>query len=151
MALFPSNGGELKPGRILSQIQTPNGYLKVGLYKHGGNKSVQKSVHSIVLESFKGPRTGKQVCRHLDGIRTHNTPKNLEWGTGKQNAQDSKGHGTFVIGEKNGFSVLTKDDVVKIRNMREEGETLKSIGLKFNTHLSNVSLICRGKAWNHVT
>jgi HNH endonuclease/NUMOD4 motif len=154
MALFSGNHGQFKPGRILKQTPAPNRYLVVGLYvpeSVSGKASCRhRTVHSIVLEAFKGPRPKGAVSRHLDGVRTNNTPENLEWGTSKENAQDAKRHGTFVDGERNGYAKLTDSNVLQIRSRRDAGESCQSIANDFNIHWSNVWLIGRRRTWRHV-
>jgi hypothetical protein len=148
-ALFSANHGGFKVGRIIKPILTSKGYVKVGLYD-SSVKCRQKNVHCIVLEAFKGPRPPNLVVRHLDGSRTNNTITNLEWGTSAQNAQDAKNHGTFVVGEKNGQSKLTSDEVLKIRSMRDEGIACSTIAKIFNVDWSNVWLIGKRKSWKHL-
>ncbi len=148
-ALFYANHGQHKPGRIITALTASNGYLKVGLYDVNV-KCRQRSIHSLVLEAFVGPRPNGYVVRHMDRIRSHNTPDNLKWGTSEQNAQDALGHGTFVIGEKNGQSKLVAGDVLKIRAMRDSGIACKTIAEMFNVDWSNVWLIGKRKSWKHL-
>lgn len=145
--IIEGNHGQYKAGRIVKSSPHQNHYLFVTLY---GPPHKRRSIHSLVLEAFKCPRPNGCVARHLDGVRTHNTPDNLEWGTSAQNAQDSKDHGTFVIGEKNGTAILDEHAVLRMRQLRQEGLTLKQLGEIFNTHLSNVSLVVRKRTWSHV-
>jgi len=42
-------------------------------------------VHQLVCEAFNGPRKEGQICMHLDENYRNNTPKNLAWGTQKEN------------------------------------------------------------------
>jgi hypothetical protein len=148
-ALFSACNGQWKPGRLLKPQVYIWGYLMVTLYK-ANRTPKDRSIHSLVLEAFKGARPAGQVCRHLNGVRTHNHIENLEWGTYSDNASDAKLHGTFVIGEKNGFSKLNESEVRSIRRLRLKGWTLKSLGRKFNTHFSNVMLIVKRRTWAHV-
>lgn len=151
-ALFYGNHGQFKPGRILKPNAHQNEYLFVGLYLPGtSQKAKARSVHSLVLEAFHSPRPPRMVTRHLDGIRTHNNFKNLKWGTKKENYADSRAHKTNCQGERNGYSVLTEENVKAIKALRASGQTLKVIGSIFKTHWSNVWLICKGETWKHLT
>ena len=144
--IVEGNHGQYPAGRIIKSHPHQNHYLGVMLY--GPNR--MRSVHSLVLEAFKGPRPTGYVSRHLDGVRTHNTSDNLAWGTSAQNAQDAREHGTFVIGSKNGRSIIDESDVKSIRDLKNRGLTYKEIGDRFGTHFSNVWLIVKKRTWTHV-
>lgn len=73
-------------GRILTARTGSNGYLFVELWKR--NKRKQRTVHSLVLEAFIGPRPEGYVCCHYDDVRTNNYVGNLRWGTPSDNAFD---------------------------------------------------------------
>ena len=48
-------------------------------------------VSRLVCEAFNGPPSdGKNVCLHLDEDAKNNTPKNLKWGTQKENLNGPK-------------------------------------------------------------
>lgn len=158
-ALYAGNHGAFKPGRIVKPGRHSNGYVFVTLYRptippepgrgtlHPGT---HRSVHSLVLEAFKCPRPPGKVTRHKDGNRTNNTPGNLRWGTPKQNYDDSRKHQTNCEGERNGFAILTNEQVVQMRKVRAEtGMTYHALGEMFNTHWSNAYLIVKGKTWKN--
>jgi hypothetical protein len=54
--------------------------------------------------------------------------------------------GRTASGENSGLSRLSDVDVETIRIMRRNGNTQALISRVFNTHQSNISLICRGKS-----
>lgn len=68
---------KLKPGK------TSRGYLSVALRKN--NKSVHKTVHSLVAETFIPNPENKKEINHKNGIKTDNRVENLEWITHKEN------------------------------------------------------------------
>lgn len=69
-----------------------HGYLLVYLYKFG--KGTTRSVHSLVLETFKGPAPkGYQGC-HWNGDRADARLENLRWATPSENEYDKQRHGT---------------------------------------------------------
>ncbi len=63
-----------------------NGYDVVSLNRPG--EQTLRTVHSIVLEAFSGPRPEGYEARHLDSNRANNSYHNLEWGTPERNARD---------------------------------------------------------------
>lgn len=73
-----------------ANVQT--GYKMVSLWKDGVEK--QRTVHSVVIEAFEGPRPeGAQVC-HNDGTRDNNALENLRYDTPSGNVKDRRLHGT---------------------------------------------------------
>lgn len=54
-------------------------------------------------------------------------------------------------GERAGNVKLTNDQVREMRRLRSEGASLRDLALMFNTNMSNISMICRGLKWKHVT
>lgn len=79
-------GRALKP-----HLSAKGGYHFVSLYR--GGKQFRRSVHSLVLAAYRGPRPTGLVSLHSDGNPTHNCLSNLDYGTYSQNAQDRLRHG----------------------------------------------------------
>lgn len=78
-----------RPGRPLVGVRRANGYLQVWL------RGVHRTMHSLVMEAFVGPRPeGMQVC-HNDGNRENNRLSNLRYDTPSANAADRYLHGTM--------------------------------------------------------
>ena len=73
--------------QLLQPVFTHRGrYLSVSLFQNG--KQTKRTIHSLVLEAFIGPRPdGLEIC-HNDGIRTDNMLANLRYDTPSANAQD---------------------------------------------------------------
>ena len=82
----------LMRGRVLKQAIRPDGYRVVAFSRE--NVRVNRLVHQIVCETFHGrrPKTMNHT-RHLNGDRGDNSPENLAWGTGSENAIDTIAHG----------------------------------------------------------
>ncbi|MGV8972266.1 MAG: HNH endonuclease [Rhodoglobus sp.] len=81
-----SHGGALK-----AYLGT-NGYLNVDLYLNGSRQI--RTVHSLIAETFLGPRPDGHLVRHLNGNALDNRIENLQYGTPSENAYDSVAHGT---------------------------------------------------------
>lgn len=79
------------PGKELKLSVNKGGYHVARLCKDG--KLTSRTVHSLVLEAFVGPRPEGAVARHLDGDRLNNSPDNLAWGTISENQYDTVLHG----------------------------------------------------------
>lgn len=140
--------GHYKPGKVFNLPLSKNGYLMIGLWRN--RKRNPRTVHSLVLESFFGPRPMGFVCRHLDGNKTNNSIGNLAWGTYEENSEDRKGHGTANAGIRHGMSKLTDEIVLRIREMAGCGTTNRLIAQMFNLTPSNVGYIVKRKTWTRI-
>ena len=79
-------------GKILSTPLSRDGYPAVNLHAQGRLK--KRYVHSLIAETFIGPRPeGTEVC-HNDGNPTNNHVDNLRYGTRSENMLDRVRHGT---------------------------------------------------------
>lgn len=83
-----SASGNRLQGRMLKRVPTPKGYEIVTLTKNGCQKV--RSVHTLVLEAFVGPRPSGHVACHYDDVPTNNRVDNLRWGTYEDNAADRR-------------------------------------------------------------
>lgn len=81
-----------RPGRVLVQSPTSNGYLGVQLSGNGRRRSMR--THWLVMLAFVGPRPDGWDTRHLNGIKTDNRLANLRYGTKSENEFDKVTHGT---------------------------------------------------------
>ena len=77
--------------RLKTQI-APNGYKILKLRKN--SKQYTMGVHRLVAEAFILNSDNKPQVNHIDGNKTNNMVNNLEWATGKENAQ----HSFYVLG-----------------------------------------------------
>ena len=74
--------------RILKQIKLNDRYRVVNLAKEG--KSSLRTVHSLVMESFVGPRPQGLLIAHWDDKGDNNRLSNLRYATPKENQADAK-------------------------------------------------------------
>ena len=109
-------------------------------------------IHVLVLEAFRGKRPEGLVGRHLDDCSINNYLENLEWGTQKQNSQDSIRNGTRADcgGENNGRAILNEELVREIRDRARNGEGKSKMAREFGL---SPGAICRGvnrQSWGHI-
>lgn len=140
--LFQANARELK------QTPSPSGYPMVTLFSDG--KRMQRTVHSLVLECFVGPRPeGMDAC-HYDGTRDNNRLDNLRWDTREGNLQDMVRHGTVLRGERSPGSILTNDDVREIRKLSAIGAGYSELADMFGVSSTTIGSVVRRKTWKHI-
>jgi hypothetical protein len=124
-------------------------YLILSLWNNG--VATNRSVHSLVLEAFVGPRpTPLHQVRHLNGIRIDNRLENLAWGTASENANDRKDHGTQVLGSRVGTNQLTEQDVINLRQEIVAGATLNRLAMRYNVNATTIYFAAVGINWPHV-
>lgn len=82
-----SNLGRIKSVKKLTtyknQRKQNNGYLIVDLWKN--NKGKTLTVHRLIANSFLVNNDNKLCVNHINGIKTDNNVKNLEWCTHSEN------------------------------------------------------------------
>jgi NUMOD4 motif. len=140
--------------RILCQ-RIHKGYQHVQIRKGiGRDTKVKVPVHQLVLSTFKSQKKSKGlVCRHLNGNPLDNRIENLEWGTVKDNFNDSIRHGTAVclrLGERHPHSKLKDNTVIKIKHLIDKGLSNRDIADMFSLKTYNINDIRTGKAWSHL-
>lgn len=95
------------------------------------------------------PPTPKHQAAHSCG-KGHEgcvNPKHLSWKTHTENMADRKVHGTENIGERNGKTKLTVEDVLAIRAAPPH---LKPLVEKYGMTKHSLSRIRTGKRWGHI-
>lgn len=116
-----------------------------------GKKKLKRSVHTLVLEAFVGPRPDGCVARHVvTNDATNNCLWNLQWGTSSENEADKVRHGTKIVGEAMHNAKVTAADVVEMRRLSSLGMTFVEIGRSYNISATQVSNIVSKKQWSHI-
>jgi len=111
-------------------------------------------VHRLVAAAFLGgPYFDSQmhIVRHLDGNPRNNSLSNLCYGTEKENSDDSKRHGSTLVGSENHQSKLNEEKVIKIRKIRHESKaTLHDLAVEFNVSEESIRRVLQRKTWGHL-
>lgn len=93
---------------------------------------------------------GLHVCHHCDNPPCVN-PEHLFLGTSKDNMQDAKMKGRTTLGEKNGRSKLTEEDVLEIIRLKiVDGMKSVDIAQSYGIGRTYVDIIVRGERWSHL-
>lgn len=119
-------------------------------YFHTVSYGVRKTMHRHIYEECFGEiPENLYVCHKCDNKSCIN-PEHLELGTHLKNVKDAVDRGRYRIGSRHPNSILTEDDVRKIRQLLLEGESNISIAEKFKINKDTISDIKRRKSWKHV-
>lgn len=119
---------------------------------HRSNPPREERAHRSSYSMFVGAIPDGMDVLHRCDRPACVRPDHLFLGTDKDNSDDkhAKGRNVVLVGERNGFSKLTEDDVRSIRRMRAERVPLKAVAAQFSVSTTNVKLIVSRRAWKHV-
>ena len=123
-------------------------------------------VHRISYKLYIGPiAQGIFVCHHCDNPSCCN-PKHLFLGTCKDNLQDAAKKGRMATGDRHGSrlyperyqrgithykAILTEEDVLEIRQLREEKHLLyRVLGNMFGVDFTTIYDIVKRRSWKHI-
>jgi hypothetical protein len=85
---FPMRNGENQirttPGRILNQLLTPSGYLRVQISVDGYKRKYY--THVLIAKTFLEHGQARTIINHKDSDKTNNKIENLEWSTNRENS-----------------------------------------------------------------
>ncbi len=149
--LHRNNCWALRKGKRLSPSLI-KGYPGIHLVKDGVNKTF--TIHRLIAITFiPNPKNLPQV-NHINGIKTDNRVKNLEWVTNSENIKHAYRTGLLSSEDKKGSkhfnSKLSESQVLDIRKMLSEGIKQSKIARQFRIDPSTISYIKTGRLWKHV-
>lgn len=108
--------------------------------------------HRFICEIVHGEApTAIHHASHLcgNGHKGCMNPRHLAWKTPSENEADKIIHGTKSVGQKQGRSKLTDDQILKIREMART-YTQDEIAHQFGVMQPIISRIIHRKNWSHV-
>jgi len=126
-------------------LDVATGYTNVQLRKN--NKPLTKRVHRFVAEAFVPNPDNKPVVNHKDGNKKNCKANNLEWMTYSENTLHSFKNGLQrkIFGNKNYITKIKDQDVLKIRELINQGKTNKEIAKIYGVNPSQISRIKTGQ------
>ncbi len=108
------------------------------------------TIHRLMAKAFLEFRDELYV-NHIDGDKSNNKVSNLEMISASDNIKHAFKLGLCnQSGERNGYSKLTKEDVIDIKLMLRKGMKNKDIATKYPVGKVNISQIKRGYTWKHI-
>ena len=150
------NGGTTytrrRAGRVLKLAKHSAGYLKCCVVTAEGRQS-QRTVHSLVLEAFLGPRPKGLWINHRNGIKTDNRLENLEYCSASDNQRHAVATGLapkppLRRGTDNDHICrLNEEQVRSIRRDYAEGRGIAGLAREYRVGDSTVRNIVRRNSW----
>ena len=136
--------------RLLSSIETYNGYFRVYLYDNLG-KGLYHLIHRILMIEFCYiPGFEEFQVNHLNGNKSQNYIWNLAWCTPSENIIHTYKTGlkTCKHGEDCSFSVITNEQARMVAQLITENKySQKEIASVTNVPIYIVSNIATGSTW----
>lgn len=141
-----------QPIVMAHHVHGVSGYATVSLIAPGRRKGLTRTVHSLVCETFHGPRPDGCVVRHFpDNDRLNCRADNLSWGSPTENQRDRIFHGTKMFGAHHPNATLIEGNVrVVLMLLSEKVDTGAGIGRAMGMNMPTVSRIKTGAAWSHL-
>ena len=109
-----------------------------------GDWKYQRYIHRLVLEAFRGPCPPGHETHHLDNDPSNNHLSNLVYLTHADHMARHAGS-TFE-----GSSHFSREVVLEIRRLRQQGWSLKRLADRFNRTIPTISNISRGLSYAHI-
>jgi hypothetical protein len=139
-------------GRLLKPRDDGHGYFALDLRAAGqGTKRFPVKVYRLVATAFLGAAPSPDHdANHINGIKTDCRSSNLEWATHAQNMAHAGELGLVRHGETCHLSKLTDEQVIRLRYLYQQGDTLTALATMFNITPPTVWSIVNGKTWKHL-
>lgn len=125
---------------------TRRGYLVVSLALDG--RRVTRTVHRLVIETFRGAPPDGHVCAHLNGNRADPRLANLRWVTPGENNAHMWIHGTMQAGGRCKTAKLSEAQVEEIRRAATEGAQWIALAAQFEVSERAIRRVVTGDYWS---
>jgi hypothetical protein len=99
---------------------------------HKNNIKGMRTVHSVILETFVGPRPDKMQGAHNDGNTLNNRLDNLRYATPVSNSADRLKHNTYTEGEHCSNAIIVDNAIREILLYKQEtGLSIRQVAKDF--------------------
>ena len=117
---------------ILKLYKDRDGYYTIALYKNKIKKTF--IVHRLVAKAFIENKDNKLTVNHINGIKTDNSLKNLEWATNIENIQHAwktglcknTGKNAIIAQEAHKIPIYSKKLDIKFKSLTEAATYIKT-------------------------
>jgi hypothetical protein len=147
-----------RKGKICKQSKSNLGYMTVGFTVNG--IKVNKYIHRLVAEAFITNMNNYPQVNHIDCDKTNNRMYNLEWCTNSQNHIHASKNGLNKLhlhrvaysGEENGRALLTKEQVLEIKQKYIPYKySAKKLAKEYNVSKSCITHILNNTSWKEIS
>lgn len=147
-----------RKGKICKQSKSNLGYMTVGFTVN--NVKINKYVHRLVAEAFINNIYNYPQVNHMDCDKSNNRIDNLEWCTNSQNHIHASKNGLNKLhlhrvaysGEENGRSLLTKEQVLEIKQKYVPYKySAKKLAKEYNVSESCITHILNNTSWKEIS
>jgi hypothetical protein len=141
-----------KPKKLKKYVSSTGANI-ICLRSNGKNQWV--AVAPLILTAFISPRPVGMWSLHGEHGRLDDRLTNLSWGTpSKNNHADKLRDGTLAVGEKNGLSKLSAEQVKQIRKLyrpsRWSNTNSYSLAKVYGVSHTTILRIIKGEHWHHL-
>lgn len=124
-------------------------------YRHVILNGKNVDVHRVIAKVFVPNPKGLEQVNHIDGCKTNNDVRNLEWCTRSENLKHAYAHGLEkrVSGEAHHSHKLTSESAKYIKEHavpRSKEFGFAALARKFGVDRTTVSAIYHGEAWKDI-
>ncbi|MGH1520548.1 NUMOD4 domain-containing protein [Chryseobacterium sp. JK1] len=130
-----------------------NGRFKVVLVSKRGVQKKEFCGRLTAIAFIREPEEN-EVLLYENNNRLLDISDNLKWISKKESIASARSNGsysnTFNKGINNGMAVLTKDEVLKIREMRRSGKTCREIKDAFNVSIRSIEKVVYKETWKNI-
>ena len=154
----PNGVSYMRKGKICKQSKSNLGYMTVGFTVN--NVKVNKYVHRLVAETFITNWFNHPQVNHVDCDKTNNRMYNLEWCTNSENHIHATKNGLNKLhlhrvaysGEKSGRSLLTKEQVLEIKQKYIPYKySAKKLSKEYDVSESCITHILNNTSWKEIS
>ncbi|ESE73110.1 putative HNH family endonuclease, phage associated protein [Salmonella enterica subsp. enterica serovar Paratyphi B str. SARA62] len=134
--------------KVLKMDTSQHGHKRVTLCIDG--KTWRKGVHRLVALTYLPLVDGKEIVNHKDGNPANNDVSNLEWCDYSENLQHAYNvlNRDKMFGEKRTWSVLTDDDVIHLRTIKNPD--YHKLADKYNCNYNTIRDAIKGRHFSHL-
>lgn len=123
-------------------------YYYISIQQNGKRKNF--ILHRLVAYHFVENKFNKPQVNHINGIKSDNSAKNLEWVTPIENIHHAISHGLVprpTRGSLQPRAKVNEKQVAEIRMLEKNGEKHRNIAKKYNIGVSTVTHIVNKTRW----